>query len=85
MGQIPSYPGKGFSKHIKDILMCSNNQQHQPISSINSSMLNKNRNQYNSMLNKNGNQYHTVIDNRTRTLTTLSPFATNTSETCRYE
>ena len=55
-------------------LSCTNNQQHHPISNINSSMLNENRKQYN-----------TVAHNRTRMLTTLSPSATNTKEACWYE
>ena len=72
MEQIPSDFGKGFPRHIKQSI--KNNQQHQLISNVNSSMPKQNRNLYN-----------TVITNRTRTLTTLSPLETSTNGAYRYE
>ena len=59
---------------LNEVLSCKNNQQHQPISNVNSSMPNENRNQYNP-----------VVANRTRTSTTLCPLATNTNRACEYE
>ena len=65
---------KDFPYLLNEVLSFTNNQLHQPISNIKSSIPNENRNQYN-----------TVIANRTRTLTNLSPLATNINEACGYE
>ena len=65
---------KDFSDILNEALICKNKQQHIPISNINSSMSNKNRNQYN-----------VVRVNTTRMLTNVSPSATNTNEVCGYE
>ena len=66
--------GKDFPDTLNKILSYTNNQQHQPISIINSSTPYGNRKQYN-----------TVIANRTRMLTNLSPLSANTTGACWYE
>ena len=65
---------KDFPDLLNEVLSYTNNQLHQPIANIKSSTPNENRNQYN-----------TVIANTTRTLTNLSPLATNTNEARGYE
>ena len=50
MGQIPSNSGKDFPDNLNEVLSCKNNQQHQPISNVNSSTPNETRSQYNTVI-----------------------------------